>query len=244
MNEPKESRKETVRHKRIPSDNYATPFSISKWAIDHVVKISEKHCGKPTRKLRMLEPGCGDNAPFSRYAASIGMEAHGVDYREVGRRETVAIIGDLDFLEMPSEKSKMLYANKYDVIATNPPFIYGIEFIQRSLDMLSPRGVAVFLVKMTFLGTQGRSDFFKERPPAEIHVLTQRPSFAYGGTDKGQEYCLLVWNGSDVDKKIRAKHGRVSRMFWQDNKNWETPVLPDGEGERIQVEKFDPEEPR
>lgn len=242
MSEPRESKKTKVVHKRIPSDRYDTPFNIARWSVDHCLQLSEKYCGKPTSKLKMLEPGCGDNAPFSRYAASLGMEAHAVDSRKVAKRETVTVLDETNFLAMPSAETKLLYSGKYDVIATNPPFIYGIEFIQRSLDMLSERGVALFLMKMAFLGTQGRREFFDERPPAEIHVLSQRPSFAYGGkTDKGQEYCLLVWNGEAVDKKIRKKYGRISRMYWHDNKEWPTPLLPDGEGERIQVEKFNPE---
>ncbi len=235
--EPKESKRIRTIHERIPSDHYITPLEIGKWTVDRCLKISEKYCGKPTGKLMMLEPGCGDEAPFSRYAASIGINAFGVDVRDVPRHNGVTVFPETSFLETPSDATAALYANQYDVIATNPPFIYGIEFIIRSLDILAPRGVAAFNMKLSFLSSQGRYDFFKNRPPSEVHVLAKRPSYAHGGTDRGQEYGVFFWNGVDVDKKIRARYGRITRMHWHDNKAWPVPELPGGNGDRVVIEK-------
>lgn len=242
MNEPRESKSIEVRHERQPSDNYATPFEIAKWTIDHALDLLSKNRSKKNgKKLIMLEPGCGDNAPFSRYAASVGMNAYATDVRNVSTRSTVTVIPDFDFLNLPCEKSASFYSRKYDVIATNPPFIFGAEFIIRSLDILSPNGVAAFLTKLSFLSSKGRYEMlFSDRPPFEIHVLIKRPSFAYGATDRGQEYCILFWAGDELDKQLRRNRGKVARMYWQENKIWEVPVLPDGVGTRIEVEKFEP----
>lgn len=243
MTEPKESKRIRVVHKRQPSDNYATQFEIAKWTVDHCLELSQKYCGIATGKLQMLEPGCGDNAPFSRYAASVGMSAYGIDSRNVQTRDTVTVFPEMNFLDLPSEETRGLYARKYDIIATNPPFNIGCEFVNRSLDILSPRGVAAFLVKLSFLGSKNRSDdLFDSRPPFAVHVLIKRPSFAYGATDRGQEYCIALWAGSDLDKALRRNRGKVPRLYWERNGEWEVPVLPDGQGTRIQVEKYEPED--
>jgi hypothetical protein len=235
--EPKESKRIQKRHDRIPSDNYATPTEIAKWTVDRCLAISERYCGKSTRKLTMLEPGCGDTAPFSRYAASLGMSAFGVDSREVGRRPDVTVFDGTSFLDMPCESTAALYSRKYDVIATNPPFIYGIEFVIRALDILSPRGVIAFNMKLAFMASQGRYDFFEKRPPSEVHILSKRPSYAHGATDRGQEYGIYFWNGEEVAQKIRNKYGRIARVHWQKNAEWPKPNLPDGVGERVVVAK-------
>jgi hypothetical protein len=231
------SKEGTMAHERIPSDNYNTPPAIAKWTVDRCAKISEKYCGAPQNKLLMLEPGCGDNAPFSRYASSINMNAFGVDSRPVPQRSTVTIFSSTDFLELPGEVTAAIFGQKYDVIATNPPFIFGIEFILRCLDILSSRGIAAFNMKLSFLATQGRMSFFQERPPSEVHILSKRPSYAHGGKTDAAEYCVLFWNGVDIDKKIRAERGRLTRVYWQNNKRWPTPVLEHDLGSRVIVEK-------
>jgi len=237
--EPLESKRINVVHERIPSDNYKTPLEIAKWTVDRCMEISEKYCGKSATKLRMLEPGCGDAQPFSRYAASQGISSFGVDIREVdiNGAGNVTVLKGESFLDMPGEGTAILYSQKYDIIATNPPFIYGIEFVNRAMDLLSPRGVAAFLLKLSFMSSQSRLEFFEQRPPSEVHILSKRPSFAHGRTDRGQEYGIFVWNGEEVDKKIRAKRGRLTRVFWQRNKDWEIPLLADQDGDRVVVTK-------
>lgn len=67
------------RHERITADNYETPSEIAWWAVNHCMEISEKNCGKSPGRLLMLEPGCGDSAPFARSAAALGVNAFGID---------------------------------------------------------------------------------------------------------------------------------------------------------------------
>lgn len=236
----KESKLIEKKHDRIPSDNYVTPFEIAWWTVEHCIYISDRYSGsKPNNELRMLEPGCGDYRPFMLSAITRGIKAYGIDARDVAPSPKALIISGKSFLDMPDENNAPIYAQKYDIIATNPPFIYAEEFIIRSLDLLAPRGVAAFLTKMSFLGTQGRRPFFDERPPSEVHILTKRPSFAHGGTDRGQEYAVLFWNGSEVDKKIRSKYGRISRLYWEENAAWYATAVGtiEGKGKRVVVNK-------
>lgn len=221
---------------RIANDNYETTTEIAWWAVNHCLGISERYCGKPTTRLAMLEPGCGDVAPFARSAASLGINSFACDLREVPRYSDVTVIPGTDFVCMPERADPVIYGQKYDVIATNPPFVIGEEFIIRSLDLLAPRGVAAFLMKMSFLASQGRAKFFLERPPAEVHILSKRPSFAHGKTD-AQEYAVMFWNGEEVDAKIRKKYGRISRLYWEINAEWSKPVFGDADGERVVVNK-------
>jgi hypothetical protein len=104
------------------------------------------------------------------------------------------------------------------------------------LDLLKDTGVAAFNMKMSFLGTRGRYPFFRERTPSEIHILSKRPSYAHKGTDRGQEYCVLIWHGKIAAEKHIKKYGRVALTFWHDNKAWVKPVYGEGVGRKI-IEK-------
>ena len=71
--------------------------------------------------------------------------------------------------------------DKTDLIFTNPPFSIAQEFIEHSL----PRAkCVVMLLRINFLGSKKRYDFWKENEPDAIYVLSKRPSF----TGKEEEF--------------------------------------------------------
>jgi len=212
-------------------DNYGTHPGIARWAVGHATRL----CGK-YHDGRILEPCCGDDAPFASAGKEAGLFPFGYDIRDVAPelwsgRDADYVYPDTSVNEFATQ---WWDGRLFDIIATNPPFRIGENVIRKSLELLSPFGSAVFLVKMAFLGTQERSKMYIERPPAEIHILTKRPSFSGDGkTDVAQEYCLVFWLGDELDRMWR-RWNRPTMISWLDNK----PLMTDAQAKpRTVVEK-------
>lgn len=83
-------------------------------------------------------------------------------------------------------------------IITNPPFKYGIEFVNKALQSIEEGAKVAFFVKLLFLETQKRRELFELHPPKVVHVFSKRiGTFKGGGTDYSGNtaiaYCWIVW---------------------------------------------------
>lgn len=85
-----------------------------------------------------------------------------------------------------------------DLILTNPPFSIAKEFIEHSLAKCN---TCVMLLRLNYLGSISRHDWWKKHIPTALFVLSKRPSFTGKGTD-ATEYAWFVW-----DKTDRIPHG-------------------------------------
>ena len=63
---------------------------------------------------------------------------------------------------------------KYDWIITNPPFSLACEFIDQSLRLA--HNIAL-LLRLNFLESEDRREWWQTRRPTAIYVLSRRPSF-------------------------------------------------------------------
>lgn len=83
-------------------------------------------------------------------------------------------------------------------IVTNPPFKYAQEFIEHALDKVdNGRKVCMFL-KVTFLESKTRKEFFKKYPPKTIYVCSSRIPCAKNGDfekypSSAIAYAWYVW---------------------------------------------------
>jgi len=197
---------------RKEHDNYGTHLGLARWAVKHAMQMAL--LPQAPDKGNMLEPCCGDDAPFARAAAEFGMNPFGFDVRDVDPPVWRDYEGP--GYCMPNHDIKEVKRQDlFDVIATNPPFIIGEQVVRRSLDMLAPHGVAVFLTKVAFLGTQERSKLFMERPPAQVWILRARPSFTGDGqTNIAQEYAFTFWNGHGTDDVLHSMGFRQTHLHW------------------------------
>ena len=83
-----------------------------------------------------------------------------------------------------------------ELIFTNPPFSIAQEFIEHSL----PRAkCVVMLLRINFLGSKKRYNFWQNNKPDAIYVLSKRPSFTGKGTD-ATEYAWFVWQTEEFVK--------------------------------------------
>lgn len=141
---------------------------------------------------QVLEPHAGGGA-FVRSARwilrprPISVHANEMDD---GRRnelfenvEADCLVGH-DFLEFPS--------TEFSLIIGNPPFSNAEAHVRKALSLRAPFGVVAFLLRLAFLESRDRVDFWREFPASKIYALSQRPTFTGGGTDNSA-YGFFVW---------------------------------------------------
>ena len=77
-------------------------------------------------------------------------------------------------------------------IVTNPPYKYALEFVQQALKIIAEgRKVCMFL-KLTFLESKERKEFFKQYPPKKIYVCSGRINCAKDGNFEKYSYATAI----------------------------------------------------
>lgn len=83
-----------------------------------------------------------------------------------------------------------------DLIITNPPFSLAQEFLEKSLQEANS---VWYLLRLNFLGSKKRVEFWQKNLPTHLLVLSKRPSFAGNGTD-ATDYAWFGWDTSSICK--------------------------------------------
>lgn len=66
-------------------------------------------------------------------------------------------------------------------IATNPPYKYAQEFIEKALSIVDDGHYVCMFLKVTFLEGKRRKDLFRQHPPKTIYVSSSRINCAKNG---------------------------------------------------------------
>jgi hypothetical protein len=106
-------------------------------------------------------------------------------------------LSDKDYSELQEGKDYFEANPSVDLIITNPPFSLALEFLKKSL---TEARTVVYLLRLNFLGSQKRKEFWQNNPPSHIFTLSKRPSFTGKGTD-ATEYAWFVWDRGDFFTK-------------------------------------------
>ena len=182
MRKSSKSKKATKRARRKKSDAYLTP----PWCVHRLLEAD----GLDLPGGSWLEPAAGPGRIISavnsmrddvRWDAIELRDKCGPDLvKAVGSSKRV-VIGD--FLSTsPPEKH-------YDVIFTNPPFSLAMKFVEKCL---ATADHVAMLLRLGFLGSADRADFFREHPP-DIYLLPDRPSFTDDGKNDNSYYAWFIW---------------------------------------------------
>lgn len=121
------------------------------------------------------------------------------------------IIKTIDIREDSLAETKANYIEteldyKPFLVISNPPFNQAMKFIKKALDDVEDGGYVAMLLRLNFLETKARKEFFDNYMPTWIFVHHKRMSFTdQGGTDS-VAYCHMVWKKNDYPKfaKIRV----------------------------------------
>jgi len=156
-----------IRNKEKLTDFYPTPEHSVEEILEHIKLIEP-----------ILEP-CNGLGNISKVVKKYYKDIKTFDINKEAIADEY-----LDFLEYNGDK--------FNTIITNPPFKYNYngEFIKKSLDCINDNGIIVMLLKLVYLESNKRFEFFKEFPPKFIYVHSKRLNF-YGGT--GICYAWFVW---------------------------------------------------
>ena len=92
------------------------------------------------------------------------------------------------------------------LVISNPPFNQAMEFIKKALDDVEDGGYVAMLLRLNFLETKARKEFFDNYMPTWIFVHHKRMSFTDAGGTDSVAYCHMVWKKNDYPKfaKIRV----------------------------------------
>lgn len=84
--------------------------------------------------------------------------------------------------------------DKVDCIITNPPFSLAKEFLEKSLTEAT---VVVYLLRLNFLSSQKRKEFWLKNKPTSLAVLSKRPSFTRDGKTDSSDYGWFIFDKTD-----------------------------------------------
>lgn len=84
---------------------------------------------------------------------------------------------------------------KVDVVITNPPYSLAQEFVDKAL---GEADVVIMLLRVGFLESMKRWEWWQENPIRSLMVLSQRPSFTEDGKTDGSGYAWFVWDKKNL----------------------------------------------
>lgn len=119
-------------------------------------------------RLDVWEPACGDGRLVC-WMNRIGIKADGSDIN--------AKINPTNFLNDDTD---------HDCIVTNPPFSLAFEFCQHAVKH-APH--VFMLLRLNFLASRKRKEWFLAHEPSALFVLSKRPDF----TGQGGDSCDYAW---------------------------------------------------
>lgn len=180
---------------RHATDYYVTPKQCVRdffkaWLEDlEKEKVYDNPLAIAPEKISWLDPCAGGDAnhdmTYPAVIKEIFSEAkiHTIDIREDSLAEEK---GDYLLAEVKEE---------VEVIITNPPFFLAMEIIKKALEDVGSRngGYVIMLLRLNFLGSKARKEFFKDNMPEYIYVHNRRMSFTDDGKTDSIEYIHAVW---------------------------------------------------
>lgn len=171
-------------------DAYYTPLELARAAV-RVLDLP--------RVGTVLEPSVGDGA-WVEAAREVSPDLHiiGLDIQAgaagLARVDTAVVT---DFMEFgrPELRALPVAVDGVTWVIGNPPFSAAVDHVEHALGIGA--NVAM-LLRIAFLaGVERYQRLYAAVRPSEVHALVQRPSFTGKGSDRAQEYALLVWRRLD-----------------------------------------------
>lgn len=160
--------------RRNEQDFYATPAWCVKAILPHLPQGA------------VLDPCCGDGAILK---ACDGMSLEGIEIDE-SRALKASEIPYANIVHGDAFKNNWPPTG---ILITNPPYSLAIEFVEVAVAWSKmTHGTAALLLRLNFLASKSRVEFHRKHP-ADVYVLSRRPSFTGGSKTDSCEYAWLVW---------------------------------------------------
>lgn len=174
---PQANTREAVKkNKRRKNDYYPTPG----WVVDELFSELKPGCLKGKN---FLEPCKGEASVIYNRAALLKPKSR-------------------EWCELSKGRDYLTKHYKTDAIITNPPFSLAREFLDKSLEQAQ---FVAYLLRINFLGSQGRHEWWQGKEPTHFFALSRRPDFTGQGGDN-TEYAWFVWDYLDLCIKDPGIH--------------------------------------
>lgn len=130
----------------------------------------------------ILEPCCGEGH-MSEVLKSAGYNVTSSDLIDRGYGEV---------------KSLFDYEHFNGDIITNPPYKLALDCVKKSLDIVDDGHKVAMFLKIQFLESKTRKEFFEQCPPKVVYVASSRLACAKGGdftrySGKAMSFCWFIW---------------------------------------------------
>jgi predicted RNA methylase len=197
-------------HERSGIDFYRTPSWCTRSILERLWRDSRRRT-EDAEKALWVDAGAGDGAISAELVRGgarnvVAVENNGLLADRCRKRVPEARTECADFLGWRPP----LASPRRVVVVMNPPFGLAREFVEHALGFA---GCAVALLRINFLEGQARADFHR-RFPAQVFVMSKRPSFTGGGTD-ATGYCWMAW-GLPADEGrweiLDLAHGEILEL--------------------------------
>ena len=170
--------------KRIESDFYATPKETIENFLDNYPTISFQN---------VLEPCAGNGSivkALRNYGRHLSITSNEIREEEIINLKTISeFVYNEDFLTFVPKIP-------YGTIITNPPFSIAQQIIEHCFEIANKETEIIMLLRLAFLESKKRHDFWQKHPVNKLYVLSERPSFTGHGTD-ATAYAWFVWDDSE-----------------------------------------------
>ena len=93
-------------------------------------------------------------------------------------------------------------------IVTNPPYKIALPFVEHALEIVGPGQKVAMFLRLLFLESKSRGEFFKKYPPKVVYVSSKRLTCAKNGNferyrhSNAQAYAWFVWEGGYRGKAV------------------------------------------
>lgn len=81
----------------------------------------------------------------------------------------------------------------YDMVITNPPFAIAQGIIEKSLEACRQWGFVIMLLRLNYIGSQARQEFWNKNKLYAIYAHNKRMSFTEDNKTDSIEYMHAVW---------------------------------------------------
>jgi len=92
----------------------------------------------------------------------------------------------VDFLEIQHDYT-------FDIVITNPPFNIAQQIIEKSLSVVKEWGYVIMLLRLNYIGSKAREEFWKKNKPYAIYAHNKRMSFTSDWKTDSIEYAHFIF---------------------------------------------------
>jgi hypothetical protein len=152
-------------------DQYYTPQSIADALVDW-------YAARYPWPINVIEPSSG----LGSFCRAIRRTMSGVDLLGIDLEPKTEAVEVCD-LHLAKDFLTVTCDEQSDLVIGNPPFSDAEAHIRHAITLVKEGGHVAFLLRLAFMESHKRADFWSGIRAREILVLRNRPSFTGGGTD-------------------------------------------------------------